>query len=102
MKRKTSLKTEGAAIGTGGRSSRSTARRRTDSKAGNNNRPPTNTYKLGKIDPPDVKSPFNLPIRKPGWFPDGADWNNVTGQRLFEDEVVGIKKNNAGKLTFRP
>ena len=53
------------------------------------------TYKMGNVqghdDPAKPVSPFKLPIRLPGWFPDGVDvpWHNV--QRVFPEEIVGLK-----------
>jgi len=50
----------------------------------------TVTYKLGDLEA-DPDSPFSLPIRMPGWFPDGVElpWRNV--QRLFPEELIGIR-----------
>ena len=76
--------------------------KRTSPKAAKKKRDQTTTYALGEILPPAADKPFNKPIRSPAWFPDGADWKNQTAQRLFQDEVVGIKKNDGGSLTFRP
>ncbi len=57
---------------------------------GNKNRSQTPTYGLSSITSPDPSKPFTLPIRQPGWFPDGADIRTKKSQRLFLEEVAGI------------
>jgi hypothetical protein len=56
--------------------------------------PETRTYKLGGVQAnPEAAeksaNPFTLPLRDPGWFPDGIElpWHKV--QRLFPEEIVG-------------
>jgi hypothetical protein len=50
----------------------------------------TPTYGLSSITAADPSTPFKLPIRPPGWFPDGADIGTKKRQRLFLEEVAGI------------
>src|SRR5689334_21972354 len=57
---------------------------------GNKNRSQTPTYGLSSITSADPSTPFTLPIRQPGWFPDGADLGTKKSQRLFLEEVAGI------------
>jgi hypothetical protein len=67
-----------------------------NSKQGDNEitRHEVKTYKLNKIegenpDTPENPNPFTLPLRMPGWFPDGIElpWHQT--QRLFPEEVIG-------------
>lgn len=48
----------------------------------------TTTYGLAEITSADSESPFTLPVRQPGWFPDGADIGG-SRNRLFLEEVAG-------------
>lgn len=57
---------------------------------GNKQRSETPTYGLSSISSAAANSLFTLPIRPPGWFPDGADFGKKKGQRLFLEEVAGI------------
>ncbi len=49
----------------------------------------TTTYGLAPVTSPGTGTPFTLPVRQPGWFPDGTD---IGGQRkrLFLEEVCAI------------
>jgi hypothetical protein len=101
MKRRTFLKTVGSVAGAAVLGPGATAQQPLNSKGTKTKRKQAGTYALGDTgpatDPADPTSPFKtLPIRKPGWFPDGADWGGTTDQPLFQEEVVGIKKDTAG------
>src|SRR5258706_8192654 len=53
----------------------------------------TPTYGLSSItaaDATDTSTPFTLPVRQPGWFPDGTDIGTRKRKRLFLEEVAGI------------
>jgi hypothetical protein len=56
---------------------------------GQKNRSQTPTYELSSIGLADPTTPFTLPIRQPGWFPDGVDVGTKKRQRLFLEEVAG-------------
>jgi hypothetical protein len=63
------------------------------SAAAKKKRGQTPTYGLSSItaaDATDPSTPFTLPVRQPGWFPDGADIGTKKGKRLFLEEVAGI------------
>jgi hypothetical protein len=57
---------------------------------GNKNRGQAPTYGLLSISAANTSTPFTLPVRPPGWFPDGVDIGTVKHQRLFLEEVAGI------------
>ena len=92
MKRRTFLTTVGGAAGAAALGGCSTAK-----GSGNGGKRPgtgrraTTTYGLGPVTGPKANSPFTLPVRQPGWFPDGADVN-CQPKRLFLEEVAGITK----------
>ena len=84
MKKGTHRKKKRGALGT---------RKRTKTLAGlkpKKVRGETITYGLSSISSADPNSLFTLPIRLPGWFPDGADIGTKKSQRLFPEEVAGI------------
>jgi hypothetical protein len=58
--------------------------------AAKKNRGQTPTYGLSSITSADPNTPFALPVRQPGWFPDGVDDGTTKRQRLFLEEVAGI------------
>jgi hypothetical protein len=54
------------------------------------NRGATPTYGLALITSADPTTPFTLPVRQSGWFPDGTDIGTTKRKRLFLEEVAGI------------
>lgn len=66
-----------------------TSRAKPKKSAGPKNRSQTPTYELASISSADPSTPFTLPIRQPGWFPDGVDIGTKKRQRLFLEEVAG-------------
>jgi hypothetical protein len=58
--------------------------------AANKMRGETRTYGLSVVTSADPTSPFTLPVRQPGWFPDGEDIGTTKRKRLFLEEVAGI------------
>ena len=101
MKRRKLLKNVGSATGAAAlsapkilaqtKSSQKTASQK-PTKKGSKTHSQTNTYGLASISSADPQTPFSLPVRMPGWFPDGADLGQRHRQRLFPEEVIGRKK----------
>jgi hypothetical protein len=97
MKRRTFLKTVGSAAGAATLGTVSTPKSPAQGKETgkvSNAAGPGKSYAID--DPVAAASPFNLPVRMPGWRPDGADWNGVQCQRLFHEEVIGVGINGNG------
>jgi len=101
MKRRAFLKTVGGVTGAAAMSApRILAQTGTEKKQAGKQRArkagkhgQTNTYGLSSLSSPDLSTPFSsLPVRLPGWFPDGADWGNSKHQRVFPEEVIGITR----------
>src|SRR5262245_48789500 len=60
----------------------------------------TATYGLSSLTSADPNSPFTLPVRQPGWFPDGADTDTTKHKRLFLEEIAGITRGRGLVETF--
>ena len=91
MKRRKLQKTPGSAAGAAARCACSTPGKATGKEQAVKKHPQTETYGLAPISPPDPDTPFKLSVRRPGWFPDGADLAQGPRQRLSQAEVVGKK-----------
>jgi hypothetical protein len=92
MKRRTFLTTVGGAAGAaalGGCCSPGKGSGKNARPPGRTGRGQTATYGLSSISSAQPGGPFTLPVRLPGWFPDGADIGGER-KRLFLEEVCGI------------